>query len=112
MKSRGVILAAIDAANAFLFIALAVTGAITRYVLPPGSGGRAGGHVGQTWLGLTRHGWGDVHFWMAAAFIVGITLHLLLHAGWIRAAFQKYVRHPIVRSFDSYCDRGHKRSPS
>jgi hypothetical protein len=48
-----------------------------RYVLPPGSGRRV-----AIW-GLDRHGWGDLHFWIAVAFFALLALHLVLHWKWI-----------------------------
>jgi hypothetical protein len=89
------------------FCALAATGAIMRWVLPPGSGGRfAGGGrgMGRGWRGgrgaldaagsdegpikvlwgWGRHDWGDLHFWLAVGLIAIILLHLVLHWSWIR----------------------------
>lgn len=60
-------------------ILLLFTGFIIKYILPAGS------HGASLW-GLTRHQWGDFHFWIAVAFVVTITLHLILHLPWIRAS--------------------------
>ncbi|MBM4028209.1 MAG: DUF4405 domain-containing protein [Planctomycetes bacterium] len=64
------------------------TGAILKWVLPPGSGGGhgqgfrggrglgpGGGQVRQL-LGLGRHEWGDVHFLLAALFVLLILAHV------------------------------------
>lgn len=59
------------------FLLLATTGVLMRYVLPPGSGRRA-----AIW-GLDRHGWGDLHFWIAVVFFALLALHLVLHWRWI-----------------------------
>lgn len=93
---------------AFLsFVGLAATGAIMRWVLPPGTGGRrAGAAVGlgrgwqggrgtldpddsavqplKTLLGWGRHDWGDLHFWLAVVFCAAILLHVVLHWSWVR----------------------------
>lgn len=61
-------------------IGLLATGALLEWRLPPG---REGGH-GLTWLGYTRHGWGDVHFWLGVAFIVLLVAHIWMHWRWIR----------------------------
>ena len=61
------------------FLLLITTGVLMRYVLPPGSGHRTG-----IW-GLDRHGWGDLHFWIAVAFLAALTLHLVLHWRWLLA---------------------------
>jgi len=59
------------------FLLLVTTGVLMRYVLPPGSGRRA-----AIW-GLDRHGWGDLHFWIAVVFFTILALHLILHWKWI-----------------------------
>jgi hypothetical protein len=61
--------------TAFAF--LTTTGVLSRYVLPPGSGRYA------TLWGLNRHGWGDVHFWVAVVLLAILALHLVLHWKWI-----------------------------
>ena len=69
-------------------LALLVTGVILKYGLPPGSGrGHGWGrhHGGpRELLGLRRHEWGDVHFWIAVSLVAVLLLHLALHWGWIR----------------------------
>ncbi len=72
----------IDIVSAVCFLSLAGTGVITHFVLPPRSG-----HA--SFLGLTRHDWGDVHFWIAAFFSVIIIVHLVLHWKWLKAMFFK-----------------------
>lgn len=72
---------------------LGTTGAILRWVLPPGSGGHGQGFRGgrgrspvevKDLLGLGRHDWGDVHFILAVLFILLILTHLALHWTWIK----------------------------
>jgi hypothetical protein len=65
--------------DAAAFVVLASTGVLVRYVLPPGSGRRS-----QVW-GLDRHEWGTIHFWIAAAFLAVLAIHLVLHWRWITA---------------------------
>ncbi len=62
---------------------LIATGLLQRYLLPPGSG-----HNLSIW-GLTRHEWGDIHFWIAVFIITVVTIHLALHWRWIVCFFQK-----------------------
>ena len=69
---------ALDWLAYFGFAALAGTGLLLHFKLPHGV-------RDATLLGLTRHDWGDVHFWIAAGFLVVVAVHLLLHATWIRA---------------------------
>lgn len=66
----------LDLTSLVLLLALAVTGLLMAFILPPGSGG-------STLWGLGRHGWGDVHFWVAGALLVLIVFHLALHWSWV-----------------------------
>jgi len=83
---------AIDSFAFIDLVLLAGTGAILKWVLPPGSGGGHGqGFRGgrgpqeaKLLLGLGRHDWGDVHFVLAVLFVVLMLLHLCLHWTWIR----------------------------
>jgi hypothetical protein len=67
--------AALDAIAfvAFVFLTATATGVLTRYVLPPGSGWHT------TVWGLSRHAWGENHFWISVVFLGTLTLHLVLH---------------------------------
>jgi hypothetical protein len=74
---------------AFLF--LMSTGLLLRYQLPVGSGGLHGGGAGSgagarpialLW-GMTRHEWGEIHYWIAAFLITVLTVHIVLHWKWI-----------------------------
>jgi hypothetical protein len=72
-------------------LGLIFTGIIIRYILPPGTGGRGqelhggqgAGRVKDFWT-MTRHEWGDVHFYMVVVFIVLMLIHLFLHWTWIK----------------------------
>jgi hypothetical protein len=64
------------------FLLLVTTGVLMRYVLPPGSGRRA-----AIW-GLDRHGWGDLHFWIAVVFFTILAFHLILHWKWISSVLR------------------------
>ena len=66
------------------------TGFIVRYTLPPGTGGRGHG-PSDTLLGMTRHGWGDVHFWLAVGVVSLLVLHVALHWSWVCATLAKAV---------------------
>jgi uncharacterized protein DUF4405 len=66
------------------FIFLVATGLIMHFVLPPGSGGGPGGHrVAITIWGLSRHQWGEIHFWIAVGLLIVLSLHLSLHWRWV-----------------------------
>lgn len=60
------------------FCLMAGTGLMLVYRLPPRSRG-GGGSV----LGLTRHEWGDIHYWVSYAFAAAILLHLWMHRQWL-----------------------------
>lgn len=101
MRHKGAWLFWTDVLNGLLFVALMTTGAILRWVLPPGSGGggreemgrgfRGGRGPAATLLDWSRHEWGDFHFWIAVALGVGVLIHLLLHVGWIKTASIRYL---------------------
>jgi len=87
----------IDALAFVAFVLLASTGFLLTYQLPPGSGGRdllaagqhaAGKDVNLLW-GMTRHEWGEVHYWLAIAILAIMAVHLLLHWKWIVCTLQR-----------------------
>jgi len=74
------------------FVGLAFTGFIIKHILPPGSGGHGRGFRGgrgqveeikQLWS-MTRHEWGDIHFYLAVGFVALIVVHIILHWGCIK----------------------------
>ena len=83
--------AVIDAVALVGFMVLVSSGLILRLQLPPGSGGMVGRGLGRGTMrqpiellwGLTRHEWGDYHYWIALGLLVVLSLHLLLHWKWI-----------------------------
>jgi hypothetical protein len=97
MKHKSAILFWIDFGLIVLMGSLVTTGAILRWVLPPGSGGggRGAGRFGQggarQLMDLSRHEWGDVHLWIAIALLSLLVLHLALHWGWIRTCTPRYL---------------------
>ncbi|UCE98925.1 MAG: DUF4405 domain-containing protein [Planctomycetota bacterium] len=72
-------------------LGLAFTGFIIKYILPPGTGGcgrlcRGGcgrAHIKDFWS-MTRHEWGDIHFYLAVLFVALMVVHLVLHWNWIK----------------------------
>ena len=67
----------IDLLATLLFLGMIATGYLLRFPLPPGSNKT---HV--LW-GLTRHQWGDIHFWISAGLLLTMLVHLALHWNWI-----------------------------
>jgi hypothetical protein len=76
----------LDLLTAVVFAAMAGTGVLLRWVLPHGSP-----RVGLTWLGVGRHVWGDVHFWLGVLILVLLAVHLALHWSWIRACWSRFL---------------------
>ncbi|SMO75652.1 DUF4405 domain-containing protein [Gracilimonas mengyeensis] len=70
----------IDLVSFISMILLIGTGVIMYWVLPPGS-------HGENFLSLSRHDWGDIHFWIAVVFTVLVAYHLLLHLPWIKGSY-------------------------
>ncbi|AQT70258.1 hypothetical protein STSP2_03464 [Anaerohalosphaera lusitana] len=90
---------AIDLFAFLVLLALTATGVVIRFVLPPGSGGRGqlqtGGrgreHI-QELLGMTRDGWGSIHFYISLLFIVLMLAHLFLHWNWVKGYMKNCFR--------------------
>jgi len=76
-------------------LCLACTGFIIKFILPPGSGGRGRGFRGgrgpgeikELWS-MTRHEWGDIHFFLAVLFVTLMIIHIILHWTWIKSYFK------------------------
>jgi hypothetical protein len=73
----------IDLIAAALMVGMAATGYILRFPLPPGSNKYL-----SLW-GLTRHQWGDVHFWIGLALLGVILLHVILHWQWVAVSVRR-----------------------
>lgn len=77
----------------FSLLFLAFSGLVVRYVLPKGSGSgggpgwRAAARPVLEFWGMSRHEWGDIHFWVSMLFLAAIAVHLGLHWKWICVSF-------------------------
>lgn len=97
MVRRATVNFIVDLAGFFALLGLICTGFIIRYILPPGTGGGYGrGYRGgrgsaegirELWS-MTRHEWGDVHFYFAVVFVTLMLVHLVLHWTWIKCYFK------------------------
>lgn len=67
----------VDLAVAFVLLGMLVTGYVIKFPLPPGTN--------KDWIlwGMTRHQWGEIHFWISLVFSVLIVVHVCLHWTWI-----------------------------
>lgn len=84
--------------NALLWLvccAMAGTGLLLAFRLPPGSrGGR-----GLSAMDLSRHEWGDIHTWLSYAFLALIAVHLALHWRWFWQVAARKKRWPLIAGF-------------
>lgn len=71
----------IDLLSFISLLLIISTGAFLKYTLPPRSGGSS------VW-GLTRHEWGDIHFYISILFLLLLSIHLLLHLAFIKKAIK------------------------
>ncbi len=67
------------------------TGIFLKVTLPPRSGGD------EVW-GLSRHDWGNVHYYLSVIFLLFVSAHLVVHAKFIKSVImgkaptEKYYR--------------------
>jgi hypothetical protein len=88
----------VDTLGYLAMVCLASTGLTMAYILPPGTGGRHSGEPALTLLGLGRHGWGDVHFYVALALLALMLLHVILHWKWITNTLGALIRRGPARA--------------
>ena len=68
------------------FVFVVSTGVLMRYVLPHGSG------KSIEIIGMSRHEWGALHFYITVIFLIILAMHLLLHWRFIRKIFHGKVK--------------------
>ena len=83
----------VDVLGYLCMMALASTGLILLYRLPPGTGGRHSGEPALTLLGLGRHDWGDIHFYIAVALVLLVVIHIALHWKWVKNTLGSLLAH-------------------
>ena len=90
----------IDALMMLAMAAIIGLGLLMKYVLVPGreADDLYGAGAGLTWLGMDRHQWGLVHFWIGAGLAGLLALHIILHWGQIVCLYQALVRRRGVRT--------------
>ncbi len=67
----------VDLVSLIVMWGLITTGLLMKYIMPPGTG---------HWLalgGMNRHGWGEIHFWLAVLACILMVLHVFLHWQWV-----------------------------
>jgi hypothetical protein len=80
-------------------LGMITTGLVVRYILPAGSGGFRH-RVDRTLWSLSRHQWGELHFWVAAVLGALLVVHVALHWSWICHFVRQWIH-----------GREHARSP-
>jgi hypothetical protein len=81
----------VDLAIAMAMLGMISTGYIIRFPLPPGTN--------KEWMlwGLTRHQWGDIHFWTSTILLALILGHVCLHWSWIVTVIRQRIGLPRPR---------------
>ncbi len=80
----------VDTIGYFSFLVLLSTGIVMKYIVLPGSR-RVEGDATSLW-NLTRHEWGDIHFWASVVFVLSLLIHMWLHWSWISSTLGRYAR--------------------
>ncbi len=83
----------IDILMSLCMAAIAGIGFLMKYVLLPGKEAWAvyGKKVDLSWLGLDRHAWGAIHFYVASLLLGLLLLHIILHWQMIVSLWQRYL---------------------
>ncbi len=81
----------IDAIMLVLLMAISGLGLLMKYVLLPGFKRNEvyGKDVELYFWNLTRHDWGEIHFWLSLAFLFLLLLHIILHWKLILGIFRR-----------------------
>ncbi|MEM0465915.1 MAG: DUF4405 domain-containing protein [Candidatus Pacearchaeota archaeon] len=69
----------VDFLMAVLFIVTTITALIIFFFLP--SGVKQGGY--QTFLGVIKRTWSNIHIWSGMIFIILVIIHFILHWNWV-----------------------------
>jgi hypothetical protein len=89
----------IDIALFIITMAIAGIGLLLKYVLITGQEQwvRYGRRVELSFLGLDRHGWGDIHFYLALLMLGVLILHIYFHWRMIVLLYRRLIGSPRVR---------------
>lgn len=93
----------VDAISFIDLVGLAISGFAIRYIPHGGRGqgfrgGREPGQIRELW-GMSRHEWGDIHFYLAVLFVILMVVHIILHWNWIKC----YLKSLFLRKAESKC---------
>ena len=79
---------------AVLGLVEAITGFVLWFGFPEGGGGigrAVGGARNLTLWGIAKYTWIDIHDWTAAAFVIVVIVHIILHWKWIIETSKKII---------------------
>ncbi len=82
MINKAKVVMFIDILAFISFVFVVSTGVLMRYVLPHGSGRYI------EIFGMSRHEWGEIHFYITFIFLTVLATHLILHWKFIQKVFQ------------------------
>ena len=86
MLKKASLIKLVDIVAFVSFIFVASTGVLLRYVLPPRSG------QATEIVGMSRHEWGDVHFYITSIFLSILSIHLILHWRFFQNLFHGQIK--------------------
>ncbi len=86
---RSALISAIDVVAFIGFVFLTSSGILLRYMLPPGSG-----RWSEVW-GMSRHQWGELHFWFSLIFFAVLALHLVQHWRFVLGLFRGHLKEAV-----------------
>ncbi len=84
----------VDSMGYLAFLFLISTGIIMEFILLPGRERVANDPT--TLMSLSRHDWGEYHFWASVIFISAVVIHLFLHWSWLVGIFRNFMRQKPV----------------
>ena len=85
----------VDTLTLAVMLALAATGVMMKYVLPPGTSGRHGGEARFLW-GMDRHELGSVHWALSLALAAVIVIHVALHWSWVCTSVRRWLGRAVA----------------
>lgn len=74
--------------DAVMFVSLTTTLALGLLLKAMPTGG--GSTVDKFFLGVHRHGWGELHFFMAVIFAISLGVHIWLNWAWVTSCAKRY----------------------
>ena len=90
----------IDSLMFLCVMAMAGLGFLMKYIMPPGRElwVKYGSNPALSWLGWDRHDWGDIHLYLAVAFLSLLSFHIVLHWKQMLGLFHRWVPNPRWRT--------------